>query len=470
VSEHAADWAAAGPGSAPQAKELEDAPMQCSSRVSRVIGILTLLLTVASVLFLPLRASAQDGNSSIELHDRICPVEYSGTSWFEDCHSNIPDPGLPFTFTNEDNGDVYNGTTNENGNVGFANLSEGTFTISGGAPGDFAQHVVYCAIGTEGASNQQQIPVQYVTTGIRFYLPAQTNVICDWFEIPYNLRGETPTPTQTPIVAPEQLDLPIFTLLCNADPGAAAADAFIMSGTIPQGCQRYAGASVTVSTPQGSAYGTCQTSATDACFVTVATGTMVIATVDVATIPADYTVIGGTSQQVQIAQNTSSWVLFIAVPSVQTPAPPTPTTAPLPQGRTLLIREGNCPPATSGDVVAELTDLRGPQATPGTSSGVILAESSSTILNTSLNDLLNGTYAVIAYSDSGSDTVVACTAIAGQLNDAGELVLGLKEVENSGYAGIVYMASRGNGSQVGVSVFLAVGLTSHSSVAATPAD
>jgi hypothetical protein len=65
---------------------------------------------------------------------------------------------------------------------------------------------------------------------------------------------------------------------------------------------------------------------------------------------------------------------------------------------------------------------------------------------------------------------VACTAIAGQLNDSGELVLGLKEVENSDYAGIVYMAPRGNGSQVGVSVFLAEGLTSHADGAATPAD
>ncbi len=568
--------------------------MQRSFHLARSLGALTLLISLLSTLAAAPAATAQEGMSSLEVHDRICPEGYEGSNYFEDCHDTVPDPGLPFTFTNEDTGETYSDTTNENGNVGFANLSAGTYTISGGAPGEFANHAVYCAVGTEGNSNQQQIPVTDVTTGVQLELPADTNVICDWYDIPENLAGTAPAagdssievhnricpegyegedffadchdnvpdpglsftftdgvtregttnengnvgfanlPTDTYTItggAPgeftdyavycavgtegnsnqeqipveyvtggiqldlpastnvicdwytipvsqrgdttqEQFDLPIFALACDTEPDATARNDFVMMGTVPSGCEQYAGASVTVSTPDGSTYGTCETSATDPCYVTVATGANLVATIDTSTLPADTMVLGGDTQKIEIPQASEAWVLFVAVPAVQTPEAPTATAAPLPPGRSVEIVAGTCKPDGLTQTVVDLTDLRRPS--DGDTVGqpdAIVAETSTSTIPVSLDDLLASDHVVVAYPMNGDPSQadpVACAPIGGQINDSGELVLGMREMNGSGYAGIVYMAPTGDGSQTGVTVFLAEGLAGAADDHATP--
>lgn len=424
---------------------------------TRFIASIAFLLGMLAMIPGGQAASAQAGDSSIEVHERICPTGYEGSDFFGDCHDTIPDPGMPFTFTNTDTGETWEGTTNENGNIGFANLPAGTYTITGGAPGDFAEHIVYCAIGTEENANQEQVPVEYVTGGVQFDLPASTNVICDWYEIPYDLQGE-PTAT-TP--AENVFDLPIYTLLCEEDPGPAAND-FVMGGVMPDGCEQYAGAQVTISTPAGETYGTCETATTEPCYVTVDIGGTVVATIDPSTLPSGYVVAGDTTREVEVPPASEAWVLFVAVPATPEPTAeptlvPTETPEPVPvEGREVAIVQGTCQPADLGEEVTELTDLTAPDTAADVDDDVIIAETSSTMVGFTLDELMNEDHVIVAYTDDGTQTPVACTEIAGELNDNGELVLGLQEVDDSGDAGIVYLRESAEGTSI--SVFLVEGL------------
>src|SRR5699024_1090134 len=83
----------------------EEDQMHKGMRRRRLTSMLALLASMLGIVFAAPMASGQGGNSSITVHNRICPVEYDGTSWFEDCHDTAPDPGLPFTFVNEDTGE-----------------------------------------------------------------------------------------------------------------------------------------------------------------------------------------------------------------------------------------------------------------------------------------------------------------------------------------------------------------------------
>jgi hypothetical protein len=398
----------------------------------------------------------ETGESSIEVHNRICPTEYAGDNFFGDCHDNPPDPGLSFTFTD---GVTREGTTDAQGDVGFANLPEGTYTITGGVPGEFAERVVYCAVGTEETSNQEPVEFEYVTGGIQFFLPADTNVICDWYQIPFDLQGD-PTPTTTPET--DDFDLPIFKLICDAEPAQQAVGDFLTVGTVPAGCEQFAGVNVTVMDADGTVLGSCVTEAAAPCYVTVTVGATVYGTEDTATVPEGYVPLEGETIEVPIEPATEASLLFINVQSEPAPTP-SPTSEPLPPGRPLQILEGSCDPNALGEIVVELEDLRSPTDNQVTGQdGAIVAETSVTTVPLSLDELFADDHAIVAFTkdDNGLDvTSVACTEVGGTINVAGELVIGLREQDESGFTGIAYLAaSENDAAETDISVFLAEGL------------
>jgi hypothetical protein len=58
----------------------------------------------------------------------------------------------------------------------------------------------------------------------------------------------------------------------------------------------------------------------------------------------------------------------------------------------------------------------------------------------SLDELMSGEYVVTVLEDDDSDSaVIACGAIAGDLDDHGGLMIDLDEVDGSGYEGLAYL-------------------------------
>ncbi len=381
------------------------------------------------------------GNSTVEIHHRLCPTDYQGENWYDDCHDSVPDPGMTFTLAD---GVTQEDTTNEEGDVGFAGLPAGVYTVTGGVPGEFAEHYVYCAVGTDETSDQEQVPIEYVDGGIQFDLPADTNVICDWYEIPFDMGGDT-------------FDLPVYSLACDQDPGTMAANDFVMMGTVPNGCEQTPGVSVVVASGDGAELGSCATEADAPCHVNVPIGGTVIATEDLSTVPEGYVPLHGETLEVEVPEGSEAWVLFINVLEAQDNPTEEPTQPPEP-GRALQVHEGACSIDQPGPVVVELTDLRAPDQDADIDPEVVVAETSHSVMSMSLDDLLAGDYSIVAYSDDENPQPVACTNLDGTVNDRGELVIGLQEVDDSGFAGIVYMAPTADQSQTGVSVFLAEGL------------
>jgi hypothetical protein len=128
--------------------------------------------------------SAQAADSSITIHNRICPVGYNGNDIFGDCHGNPQTSNLGFTISGPASD---SGTTDGDGNITFSGLPAGTYNISGGVPGEFASTVVYCSVEDDPNNT---IAVTSTDTGVSIDLPASTNVICDWYNIPFNLKGD----------------------------------------------------------------------------------------------------------------------------------------------------------------------------------------------------------------------------------------------------------------------------------------
>ncbi|HET8522602.1 MAG TPA: hypothetical protein VFL82_05165 [Thermomicrobiales bacterium] len=128
--------------------------------------------------------AAQAADSSITIHNRICPVGYNGNDIFGDCHGNPQTSNLDFSISGPASD---SGATDADGNITFSGLPSGTYNISGGVPGEFASTVVYCSVEDDPNNT---IAVTSTDTGVSIDLPASTNVVCDWYNIPFDLKGD----------------------------------------------------------------------------------------------------------------------------------------------------------------------------------------------------------------------------------------------------------------------------------------
>lgn len=162
------------------------------TRLPHALAALALLASLAALLTMaaiPRAAAAQESSGGyIEVHNRICPGEKEfGGDYFAECHETVPDPGLPFTLTASDGTVLDEDVTDGNGNVYFTGLSAGTYTMSGGVPGEFADARYYCSVSADGGT---AFPFTPVTVGIQLTIAASDRIVCDWYNVPYDLRGE----------------------------------------------------------------------------------------------------------------------------------------------------------------------------------------------------------------------------------------------------------------------------------------
>ena len=119
------------------------------------------------------------------------------------------------------------------------------------------------------------------------------------------------------------------------------------------------------------------------------------------------------------------------------------------------IHTGSCNEV--GEVVAPLTDLTG--ATGGERVGqrrAIPAESSFTSVPLTLDAILGADHVVnVHLSAEEIDTYIACGEIGGRLSPEGAVIIGLRELNKSGFTGIAYLAPGADGASTDVSVFVA---------------
>lgn len=144
--------------------------------------------------------------------------------------------------------------------------------------------------------------------------------------------------------------------------------------------------------------------------------------------------------------------LLVPIGSAQTPvAEPAGATHPV------HIHAGTC--AELGDVVVPLDDLAAPggdRTGPESAVAVTLSEN---IVDIPLQEIIDGGHAInVHLSNDEIDTYVACGDIGGVIttDDGGrqEMMIGLAEQNDSGYAGTVWLGPSADNTQTEVSVIL----------------
>jgi hypothetical protein len=152
-------------------------------------------------------------------------------------------------------------------------------------------------------------------------------------------------------------------------------------------------------------------------------------------------------------------LVAIASPSAfaqeATPIPEATPVAVAPVARPAHIHSGDC--VNLGDVVQPLTDLIAPVGPGGGQANrATVAESSFTTVPMTLDALLAGNYAInVHLSAERIDTYIACGEIGGPIDLNGALIIGLREMSNSGFTGIAFLQPSGDGVSTNVSVFIA---------------
>src|SRR5215207_969198 len=133
----------------------------------------------------------------------------------------------------------------------------------------------------------------------------------------------------------------------------------------------------------------------------------------------------------------------------------TPEAAETAAARPAHIHTGTCDEV--GEVVAPLTDLTGAVGDrAGQARRAIAAESSFTNVPLTLDAILGADHVVnVHLSAEEIDTYIACGEIGGMLSPEGAVIIGLREMNDSGFTGIAYLAPGADGASTDVSVFVA---------------
>jgi hypothetical protein len=119
------------------------------------------------------------------------------------------------------------------------------------------------------------------------------------------------------------------------------------------------------------------------------------------------------------------------------------------------IHTGTCDEV--GEVVAPLTDLTGAAGDRvGQARRAIPAESSFTSVPLTLDAILGADHVVnVHLSAEEIETYIACGEIGGSLSPEGAVIIGLREMNDSGFTGIAYLAPGADGASTDVSTFVA---------------
>ncbi len=132
------------------------------------------------------------------------------------------------------------------------------------------------------------------------------------------------------------------------------------------------------------------------------------------------------------------------------------------------IHTGDCDEL--GPVVQPLTALTVPTGAVSGNGDAVVAEAAFTVIPQGLDELLATDHALkVHLSKDQIQTYLACGDIGGALDADGALIVGMKELGGSGYAGIAYLLPRADGTtSVSVMIAKVIPTADGASDAATP--
>ena len=120
------------------------------------------------------------------------------------------------------------------------------------------------------------------------------------------------------------------------------------------------------------------------------------------------------------------------------------------------IHAGSCGEGELGDVVVPLTDLVEPRGRGDGNQNATTAASSFTTVPLPLDAILAADHAINVHRSAEEiGDYIACGELGGPLDESGSLVVGLRELNGSNYAGIAFLAPGADGASTNVSVFVA---------------
>jgi hypothetical protein len=115
------------------------------------------------------------------------------------------------------------------------------------------------------------------------------------------------------------------------------------------------------------------------------------------------------------------------------------------------IHNGDCDEL--GEVVQPLTPLAVPVGDVAGNADAVVAEAAYTEIAQTLQELTAADHAVkVHLSREQIETYLACGDIGGVVDANGALIVGLKELDNSGYTGIAYLVPTSGGTSVSVMI------------------
>lgn len=124
------------------------------------------------------------------------------------------------------------------------------------------------------------------------------------------------------------------------------------------------------------------------------------------------------------------------------------------------IRAGDCNEGELGEIVAVLTEPTVPEGEGvGQADRAVPAAASFTSVPLPLETLLAEDHAIVAHRSADEDApAIVCGEVGGIAGGDGSLVIGLGEVEGSGFSGIAFLGAGEAGVSTNVSLFVAEGL------------
>lgn len=164
--------------------------------------IATLVIGAGFVAAAP--TSAQERDTTLLVQSVVCPIEYQGSDFANDCDPT-GDIGVSVTLDASEFG--VSGVTDENGEVLFTDLGTGAYTITLDVPGDFANFVTFCTV--PGAFEPLQLRNPN-TNQIGLDLPGGMDTTCVFYVIGEDAKGDVDELPNTGVGATSAPSLPIW--------------------------------------------------------------------------------------------------------------------------------------------------------------------------------------------------------------------------------------------------------------------